>query len=267
MAECILYGNGGSGGSGSGLNFKVVGGTTEPASPKENTIWVNTDVEITSWVFSAVEPKAPAEGTVWISTGLTSPVEFNALGKNSIQICPTYVKQYVGDAWVDKTSKSYIGSEWVDWLLYLYNMGDECKGLTGGWQARAWYCSSTEHSTAAPTITKNTDSMTITFPITGSGVAEVAKDINFSGRKTLCCNIKSLVDTSDPFYTARITIVPRNATYFSKNAVASALITETGVISLNIENLDAGASYDVAIGGQGRSGKNYSVTVDKIWCE
>lgn len=38
------------------LNFKVVGGTTEPTSSSENTIWVNTDVEITSWVFSATEP-------------------------------------------------------------------------------------------------------------------------------------------------------------------------------------------------------------------
>lgn len=43
-------------GSGEGLNFKVVGGTTQPASPKENTIWVNTDTEITSWDFSVTEP-------------------------------------------------------------------------------------------------------------------------------------------------------------------------------------------------------------------
>lgn len=38
------------------LNFKVVGGTIQPTSPSENMIWVNTDVEITSWVFSATEP-------------------------------------------------------------------------------------------------------------------------------------------------------------------------------------------------------------------
>lgn len=40
----------------SGLNFKVVGGTTEPADPSENMIWVNTDTEITSWYFNADEP-------------------------------------------------------------------------------------------------------------------------------------------------------------------------------------------------------------------
>jgi len=42
--------------SGAELNFEVVGGTTKPANPIENTIWVNTENEITSWIFSATEP-------------------------------------------------------------------------------------------------------------------------------------------------------------------------------------------------------------------
>ena len=37
--------------SGRKLNFEIVGGTTEPSNPAENTIWVNTDTEITSWFF------------------------------------------------------------------------------------------------------------------------------------------------------------------------------------------------------------------------
>lgn len=41
---------------GTSLNFKVIGGITEPSNPKENTIWVNTGTEITSWDFSATEP-------------------------------------------------------------------------------------------------------------------------------------------------------------------------------------------------------------------
>lgn len=43
-------------GGGTSLNYSVVGGTTEPTSPKENMIWVNTETEITSHVFSATEP-------------------------------------------------------------------------------------------------------------------------------------------------------------------------------------------------------------------
>lgn len=43
-------------GGGENLNFKVVGGTSAPSNPKENTIWVNTSTAITSWDFSATEP-------------------------------------------------------------------------------------------------------------------------------------------------------------------------------------------------------------------
>lgn len=44
------------GGGGAPLNFKVVGGTSAPSNPKENTIWVNTDSAITGWHFGAEEP-------------------------------------------------------------------------------------------------------------------------------------------------------------------------------------------------------------------
>ena len=39
------------------LNFRVIGGTSAPADPKENTIWVNTEQKITSWDLSAAEPQ------------------------------------------------------------------------------------------------------------------------------------------------------------------------------------------------------------------
>lgn len=41
---------------GMSLNFKVVGGTSAPSNPKENTIWVNTSTAIHAWDFSATEP-------------------------------------------------------------------------------------------------------------------------------------------------------------------------------------------------------------------
>lgn len=48
-----IYGFGGGGGA--QLNFKVVG-NPQPNNPKENTIWVDTDVKITRWIFSAEKP-------------------------------------------------------------------------------------------------------------------------------------------------------------------------------------------------------------------
>ena len=42
--------------SGTSLNFRVVGGTAQPASPKENDIWVNTSTAIHHYDFSAEQP-------------------------------------------------------------------------------------------------------------------------------------------------------------------------------------------------------------------
>ena len=105
------------------LNFEVVGGTTEPANPVENMIWVNTDAEITNYEFSATEPANPLEGMVWVSVGTSSTVAFNALKKNGIQVYPLSAKQYVNGVWVDKIAKSYQGGEWVNWITYYFRTG------------------------------------------------------------------------------------------------------------------------------------------------
>lgn len=120
MGTCFLYGNG----SGSELNFKVVGGTTQPENPKENTIWVNTDTAITGWAFSATEPEIPVEGMVWISTGPSSTVAFNALKKNDLQVYPVSAKQYVSAAWVVVTAKTYQDGAWGGWLTTKYLVQD-----------------------------------------------------------------------------------------------------------------------------------------------
>ena len=103
-----------------GLNFNLVGGVTQPADPKENTIWVNTDAPITGWALSFAEPSEPYEGMVWIVTGTSSKVAFNALKKNTLMVYPTTCKQFVNGAWNNVTAKSYIDGEWVDWLAYLF---------------------------------------------------------------------------------------------------------------------------------------------------
>jgi len=102
-----------------GLNFTVVGGAAAPASPAENTIWVNTTAAITSWIFSASQPESPTTGMVWFSVGTASPAEFNALKKNSIHVYPLSAQQYIGGSWEDKTAKSYLGGAWTGWSLVL----------------------------------------------------------------------------------------------------------------------------------------------------
>lgn len=75
MGECILYGNGG----GTSLNFKIVGGTTEPSNPTENMIWVNTDTPITNWIFSADNPFAYVS-EIYTEEGATTGKYLNSSG-------------------------------------------------------------------------------------------------------------------------------------------------------------------------------------------
>ena len=122
------------GGGGAALNFKVVGGLTQPANPSENTIWVETDVPIASWYFQAEQPENMAEGDVWFPVGTSSAVEFNALKMNGIQVYPLSAKQMVSGALVDKTAKIYQNGTWA--FLFngvLYENGNLYEYVTGGW--------------------------------------------------------------------------------------------------------------------------------------
>lgn len=191
-------------GGGAPLNFKVLGGTSQP-SGQENTIWVNTDVGITSWVFAPTAPEAPSEGMVWISTGLSSTVAFNALRKNTLQVYPLAAKQYVGGQLVAREAKSFRGGEWVEWVTYYYNSGDECTGVTGGWEAKAFRPSATEANTCragAPTVTKGETSITmvgkamvwdstISANVRRAGALFTAEAVELTGAETLHLNVDS----------------------------------------------------------------------------
>lgn len=132
MSESFICRRGGSGG---GLNFSVVGGTSAPSSPKENTIWVNSSDTFTDWVFSKNAPSAPTSNMIWFQTNNGSIIGFNAVKKNGIWLYPALCKQYVDGAWVDKTAKIYQNDAWQDWYLRVINGTDI--SVSGGWTATA----------------------------------------------------------------------------------------------------------------------------------
>lgn len=128
-----------NGGAGTLLNFNVLGGISAPANPKENTIFVKTNVEITSWVLSVDTPSS-AEGMVWIPVTTSGSLKFNALKKNGVSVYldnSRIVKQYVGGQWVSKTTLYYSNGEWTqlsdDWDGYYFKNGDQYTERTGGW--------------------------------------------------------------------------------------------------------------------------------------
>lgn len=177
--------NAGGGGGGS-LNFKVVGGTSAPASPAENTIWVNTSVTITGWVFSAAAPTSPAAGMVWFSTGSSSSVAFNAVKKNGIWVYPAGCQQYVSGEWVTKTAKIYQSDAWKDWQLTLYKAGTKRVKFTDG-NGTAYGTASLNWGAATADFTSNQPSDTRAY----TSIYTYTPLMNLAGYSQLVCTLSA----------------------------------------------------------------------------
>ncbi len=245
---------------GGGLNFKVVGGTTQPSNPSENTIWVNTSATITSWIFSATEPTNPTEGMAWISTGASSPVGFNTLKKNCVMIYPLSAKQYVSGAWVDVTAKSYQNGAWVDWMPEgaLFYHGDQIVDVTGGWQFTNY------DGWAFESAYGNTDGgLSVTIPTSGNrGGTFTTKNKVVKGNYTKLCVLLSNYDNTSGSFKVIVGVPSQNT---SPNISGHFTITNNptgnGVHKVDISK--ASASFYVACGATGLGG----VTFEEVWLE
>lgn len=229
--------NAGGGGSGS-LNFKVVGGTSAPASPAENTIWVNTAADITGWAFSPAAPSSPKEGTVWLKTGLSSPVGFNAFKKNGLWVYPTACQQYVSGAWVAKTAKTYQSGAWVEWLYWLYDTGskkvelrDIKSALYGTETTITWGDDAVELSVYGPS------SFTVGVAMAATGLMDV------SGYSKLNAYYES-IDRASPKFSVSVSTAATPTTVqngLGSDHIAVASIAEAkasaGVLTLDLSEL------------------------------
>lgn len=133
------HGNLGGGGGSGGLNFTLIASdsTTPPNNPAENTIWINSGVDIDGWAFASAAPTGAREGAVWIQTTTDSTVAFNAAKRGVLMVYPLMCKQYISGVWTEVTAKSFINNGWRDWLVYLYSSGNPHTELTGGWEGKA----------------------------------------------------------------------------------------------------------------------------------
>lgn len=262
MAKGFKHGAGGV----SALNFKVVGGTSQPVNPKENTIWVNTETEISGWAFSATEPGSPVEGMVWIYTGKSSTVEFNALKKNCIQVYPISAKQYISGAWANVTAKSYQGGAWKDWIKYLYKMGDECTNLTGGWVSVANLgFSGSGIGVKAPTITQKTGYTIVKQTGDNSGYYRTTNRINLDSAKNIVL-VGYLKETTGHPTWAQMSLHANVPTYWGQNQAA--YITASvgngviGTYKLDVSGLTG--DYYICLGCHGTTA---SIRIDQIYLE
>lgn len=234
MAKGFKHGAGG----GAGLNFKVVG-NPKPENPKDNTIWVNTDEKITGYDFSGRQPENPVEGSVWLYNGKSSVVEFNALKKNNIQVCPISAKQYIGGAYVKKEAKIYQDGAWKELALYAFFHGDNNESLTGGWKAvdRNWYL----HGKIAPSLTFENGIMTVKVQWNAAsnyygGTVQTKQKIDFTDISTITFHV---VEIDNDFGRGQLRVgVASDDSSHPYNMDAYCDISEPGYVTVDVSAID-----------------------------
>ena len=237
-------------GGGVAFNFKVVG-NPKPSNPKLNTIWVNTDTPITGWIFNAAQPETAAEGTVLLYTARGGTISFNALKKNNITVYPTSAKQYIGGAWVQKPAEIWQDDKWHEFATWLYINGNECKGLTGGWQARGWGWSTSQTTAANMSVVNEEERLAITASGGGlvSGVGEIVEDYDLTNVSTLTIDYELVGEN----FLVYLMVIPRNSRYLGTYTEGIELGGHSGAVAVprQTRTLDVSAltgTYDIAIG-------------------
>ena len=258
------------------LNYSIVGSITEPTNPIENMIWVNTDVAITSHIISKNEPKNPIEGMVWIYLSNNSNVSFYTLninGKEFDEVYPLSVSQYIDGTWVDKTAKSHQGGSWVDWIVYLYNAGNEFTDFTGGWESFSSvyvYDAGIGYGGGnPPTVTRNADYLKITAK-NCSGLVHTRNKIDLTSVKAI-----KMVGSILPYNqheTTGIYIMTDLIQGYKNKGVARCLPgtvgqTTTGEFTVDVSGLSGKYYVCLAAGSYNNAQNAAEVILEKMWLE
>lgn len=255
-----LYGFGGAGGT--SLNFAVKAYPSEAellaVVPKENTIGIITTTPITSWILSATEPSPASDGMVWISIGASSQFEFNALKENALHVYPISAKQFVGDDWLERTAMIYQNERWLAWFDgYLYNAGDECVGVTGGWVQTSY------PNYSDGNIVKESNYIRLSVSSAPrSACVKTANPIIFSNYNTLSINFSKVELMSGA--TAKVVV----ASAIDSGIVASLQLSNGGAGTRTVDLSNVSGAYYVFIYAlRPSSSADFDVRFTKVKCE
>lgn len=248
-------------GGGAPLNFKVVG-NPQPSNPKENTIWLNTDVPISKWHFDVNQPENMAEGEVWFSVGVSSETPFNALKKNNITVYPISAQQMVSGELKPVIAIVYQNGEWKSWWNgELYNKGEKSPKYT-------------DSLSIGDNITYTDYGTYINLRSKNGGGNITIKNLDLTRFSKLCLNVTgvSIYDgNSDNNATASLSVKNSSGTAASMTVVhGSGNYTDYYRLNtLDISNLKG--VYDVVLSVYAYTNDNSSIHVsyhfDKLYLE
>jgi hypothetical protein len=255
MGECFISRRGGVGGGGAGMN--VVTGLSEPASAKENMIWVKSDKAGKKYVFSEAAPQSPEDGLIWLVS--------TAAG--IMASC----RVYADSTWARVDASFYTGGAWrqFSWAKrYLIQGGvPQVSFVANG----APYKSGMQYNTAkAPTIVGTIDGyyqMSLSAQNANvAGLVVTDKRVSLSDFSTLSCIAKH----DGLGYKDMVMLNTKKPEYIMDAALETTSPTNTeSQIDISLADYDANAAFvgfAIAIGA-GNNEWFANVYVKDLWLE
>ena len=185
MADGLIIRRGG-GSAGAALNMIAVSDAAAlPASTKENTIAIVTDVTIGAIYAQEGMPTGASDGAVLITPDCAAyAANMAATGAVLVKIGACY--QQIAGAWNKKEAYIYQGSAWqaVKGCFFLYNIGNPIDHITGGWAA-------SDDGSGTCTIDDDSILLETTSTKTRKG-AVTQKAVNMAGYSKLCMDVDVL---------------------------------------------------------------------------
>lgn len=221
------------------MDFVVVGGAEQPSDPKANTIWVKTETAIPEYVLSPFTQTKQTEGRVWIQTASSGDVVFDAIKENILTVVVVKAYQCVSGVYTPVSASIYQNGTWTQFsteIRYLYNAGDECSDITGGWKAYAYRSANSQSTPQAPTVNKYAASMKISMDMGSStyygGALFTENSIDMSGYSKLIIDIYAI--------TGALKFRVASSKENGYSIAAGKSVSATGETSIDISSLNSG---------------------------
>jgi len=242
------------------LNFNVYNVPKFPTGAgTENDIAIITSTPMSNWILSPDKPYGipRSDGDVWLQYSVSGNT-FNALKQNTMLIAIISAWQYVNGAWANVEAAHYQGGEWVEWesAYYLFNSGDECEDITGGW---------TVGNAANSNWSKGTDSIIVGYNGSESVHGWVASnnplDVKDFSKLYVDVTVTGFFNaTTSPGLFGLNSKSNLSGSYLASNFEVCAAFTTSGIHCCDISGVNVSTLYVVV--GSAWKGK-----IHRIWLE
>ncbi len=245
---------------GAALNYKVIGDTTEPINPTENTIWINTDTAIADY---SIEKHngflTPFEGAVWIAINPVGNISFSIAKKHRVEISPSTASQYIGGTWISKEAKIFTGGAWKQFSFVDYSLFDN------GALPMSWVQASYTTNGQGTSGFNVTQTINISANYAGGASARVTaavtdEAIDVSGYNSVWFEIAQSSTALSYYLGVNETKQTDSTGLMTKRIVVS----EKGVSVLDIKDIE-GDMYVMAMCAGATSKPNVTAAIQRVW--